>query len=175
MSAHGEVRDGGHWEAVEEASELLAEENYEEALLELKRVIVADPNNPYAYFLLGTGFFELKQISAASDAYRAAVTLAPDYLGARVAYSHVLRMLGQTQEAYDQAQEALARFPRDPDAIHASALANAKLGKRNRAKSELQQYLGTNPEYEVANEVQQILELLGAGPENEPFDPDDLD
>ena len=39
--------------AVEEATELLHEERFREALLELRRVLQGDPKNPYAYYFLG--------------------------------------------------------------------------------------------------------------------------
>src|SRR5829696_78496 len=118
-STPNETRDGRHWQAVEEPSELLQEEKYAEALTALRQVILADPNNPYAYNLLGIAFFELDQREAARDAYLAAVRVSPDYLGARVALSHVLRQLGDNDGALSQAREALRRHPKDADAMHA--------------------------------------------------------
>ena len=38
-----ELRDRTHWSAVEEATELLHEERFREAMVELRRVILADP------------------------------------------------------------------------------------------------------------------------------------
>jgi tetratricopeptide (TPR) repeat protein len=163
-------RDTAFWEAVEEATELLQEGRHQDALLHLRDVIKAQPNNHYAYHYLGLAFYELQQMEAARDAYRAAVRLAPSYLGARVALSHVLRQLGDARAALSEAQEALKRFPSDGDAMHASALANAALGHRKVAKKQLEGYLGTNPEYEVQQEVRQILEMLGLGDEGDPVD-----
>ncbi|NUQ77025.1 MAG: tetratricopeptide repeat protein, partial [Polyangiaceae bacterium] len=85
---------GDHWDAVEEATELLIEERYVEALIELRRVIKNDPKNPYAFNYLGVALFETGELEAARDAYRAAIRLAPDYLAARVGLSHALRTLG---------------------------------------------------------------------------------
>ena len=99
MMDRKETRDVLQWEAVEEATELLQERLFPQAMIELRRVIMANPNNPYAYFYLGVAFFETEQMEAARDAYRAAVTLAPDYLGARVSLSHVLRQLGDAVAA----------------------------------------------------------------------------
>src|SRR6185312_1062316 len=92
-------RDATAWEAVEEATELLGEGRVPEAMVALRDVIKAQPNNAYAYNYLGVAFFEIKNLEAARDAYRAAVRLAPDYLGARVALSHVLRMAGEPDAA----------------------------------------------------------------------------
>ena len=50
-------RDAAHWAAVEEATELLHEERFKEALEALRDVIKADPENPYAFFFLGQGLY----------------------------------------------------------------------------------------------------------------------
>jgi len=163
-------RDIAFWEATEDASELLQEGRYQEALVALRDVIKAQPNNPYAYHHLGVGFFELGQREAARDAYRAAVRLSPDYLGARVALSNVLRLLGDGRGALAQAKEALRRFPKDGDALHAAGLAQASLGNRGAARKDLEGFLQGNPEYEAATEVRQILEMLGLGDEGEPVE-----
>src|ERR1700760_94010 len=134
-------RDRAFWEAVEEATELIVERRFPDALLALRDVIKAQPNNPYAYHYLGAAFFEVGQREAARDAYTAAVRLAPDYLGARVALSNVLRMLGDAKGAIAQAKEALRRFPKDGDALHAAGLAHAAHGDRKVARQHLQGFL----------------------------------
>src|SRR6185295_12003281 len=131
MPSDKEQRDSAYWEAVEEATELLQERRFEDALLALRDVIKTQPNNPYAYHYLGAAFFETKHLEAARDAYRAALRLAPEYLGARVALSHVLRMLGDTNGALAAAKEALRRFPKDAEAMHAAGLAHAARGNRS--------------------------------------------
>ncbi|MFO0758794.1 MAG: tetratricopeptide repeat protein [Byssovorax sp.] len=164
------TRDAKQWDAVEEASELILEDRYPEAMLMLRDVIKAQPNNAYAYFWLGVAFFETKQMEAARDAYRAAVHLSPDYLGARVSLSHVLRQLGDLKGALAQANEALRRFPKDGEAMHAAGLAYAAQGKRAAAKKHLQGFLDAGPELEAATEVRQILEMLGLGEEGDPVE-----
>ena len=162
--------DAVYWDAVEEATELLQEGNYPGAMVALRDVIKATPNNPYAYNYLGVAFFEIKNLEAARDAYRAAVRLAPAYLGARVALSNVLRGLGDADGALREAKEALRRYPKDPDALHAAGLANAVKGNRGEARRQLEGYLGQNPEFEAQTEVRQILEMLGLGEEGEPLE-----
>jgi tetratricopeptide (TPR) repeat protein len=164
-----DAEDAAKWDAVEEATELLQEERFVEALLALRNVIKKDPRNPYAYHFLGVALYETGQKEAARDAYQAALRLSPNYLGARVALSHVLRQLGDLDGALSQANEALRRFPGDGDAMHAAGLAHAAKGNRKAARKQLQGFLSTNPEYEAQLEVQQILEMLGIGPENEPL------
>jgi tetratricopeptide (TPR) repeat protein len=165
-------KDAACWDAVEEATELLQERRFPEAMLALRDVIKADPNNAYAYNYLGVAFFEIKNLEGARDAYRAAVRLAPEYLGARVALSSVLRALGDADAALREAKEALRRFPKDADALYAAALANAAKGNRREAKQQLEGFLGQGPEFEAQQEVRQILEMLGLGDEGQPFELD---
>lgn len=165
-----DARNAAHWGEVEEASELLEEERYQDALLALRDVLRRSPQNPYAFFLLGQALWELGQIEPARDAYRAAVRISPDYLGARVALSHTLRRLGDLQGAINQAKEALRRFPKDGDAMFALGLAHAARGQRFLARQHLQGFLGTNPDVEAQLEVKQILEMLGIGHEGEPIE-----
>lgn len=161
--------DAEHWEAVEEATELLVEGEFQAGLEALRDVLADDPNNPYAYHFLGTALFELKQLEPARDAYRAAVRLAPSYLAARIALSHVLRLLGDLDGALEQAEQAVRRFPNDGAAQHAAGLALAAKGRRREARRKLQGFLDTNPELEAQLEVRGILEMLGLGDEDEPL------
>src|SRR5262245_40806969 len=165
-----EARDRKHWEAVEEAIELIREQRWPDALLALREVIKAEPANPYAYHHLGTALYETAQLEPARDAYKAAIRLAPDYLGARVSLSHVLRALGDAQGALAQAKEALRRFPKDGEEMYAAGLANAAKGNRKAARQELEGFLGQNPEREAANEVRQVLDMRGPGEEGEPVE-----
>lgn len=166
-------RDAEHWAAVEEAGELLVEARYEEALLELKRVLSRDANNPYAFNLLGTAFWELGQLEPARDAFRAAVLAAPEFLAARVGLSQALRRMGDFNAAIREARLALERFPGDGDALHALGLAQAMKGERTQARKSLEGYLGTSPELEAETEVRGLLEMLGLGDEGEPLEIDE--
>jgi Flp pilus assembly protein TadD len=170
--AFADARDEAHWEAVEEASELLSERKFEDALLELKRILDADHKNPYAFNLLGTALFELGRLEAARDAFRAATLVSPSFLGARVSLSHVLRKLRDPSGAEKEAREALILFPRDGEAMHALGLALAAKGKRKEARKSLEGFLSTGPEFEAATEVRGILEMLGIGDEDEPLEVD---
>jgi tetratricopeptide (TPR) repeat protein len=149
------------WEEVEEAVELLHDERFQDALYALRDVIKKNPQNPYAYYFLGVALFETAQAEPARDAYRAAIKLAPDYLGARVSLSHVLRMLGDLRGAIAEAEEALRKAPGDADALHAAGLAHAARGDNAAARRYLNAFLASNPEFEAATEVRSILATLG--------------
>src|SRR5690606_2689619 len=101
-------------------------------------------------------------------AYQAAIRVAPDHLGARVALSHVLRELSDAAGAEREAKEALRRFPKDGEAMHALGLAQAARGNRKEARKNLQGFLDAGPEFEAAQEVRGILEMLGLGDDDDP-------
>ncbi|MBL8739785.1 MAG: hypothetical protein JNK04_01790, partial [Myxococcales bacterium] len=112
-NSHREERDAKQWDAVEEGAALLEDRQFEAGLLELKKVVERDPNNAYAYNLIGKALWEIGKIEPARDAFRASVLLSPNFLGARIALSHAQRRLGETGLAEREARIALQRFPDD--------------------------------------------------------------
>jgi tetratricopeptide (TPR) repeat protein len=164
----GDAADRAHWTAVEEATELLHEERFREALVELRRVIEADPKNPYAFHFLGVAFFEVGEIEAARDAYEACLRLAPKHLGARVSLTHVRRALGDVRGAIREGMAALSLVPGDGDALYALALAHQARGDDAAARRYFEAFLATDPEFEIAVEVRGILaEMKGPAPERD--------
>jgi Tfp pilus assembly protein PilF len=159
-----EGADAAQWDAIEEATELLHEERFYEALVFLRDVIKGDPKNAYAFHFLGVGLFETGELEASRDAYRAALKLSPKYLGARVALSHVLRKLGDTRESLKEGMAALAQAPGDGDALHAVGLTYLARGDKLAARKYLEAFLESGPEFEAATEVRATLaEIAGGG------------
>ncbi len=156
-------RDAAHWDAVEDATELLQEERYKDALLVLRDVVKADATNPYAFFYMGVALFESGELEAARDAYRAAVRLSPEYLGARVALTHVLRRLGDLKDALREGLAALQQAPGDGDVLHAVGLVYLARGDAAAARKYLEAFLASNPEFETAVEVREMLAGLELG------------
>jgi tetratricopeptide (TPR) repeat protein len=171
--AIAEQADRRAWGEVEEAVELMQDERFQDALYALRDVIKANPQNPYAFYFLGVALFETAQAEPARDAYRAAIRLSPNYLGARVSLSHVLRMLGDIRGAIVEAEEALKRSPRDGDALHAAGLAHAARGDDEAARKYLNAFLASNPEFEAATEVRSILAALEQGHREDDEDDED--
>ena len=156
--------DKAYWDAVEEATELLHEERFREALVLLRDVVTKTPKNPYAYYFMGIGLYEIGELEAARDAYRACLKVAPEHLGARVALSHVLRQLGDAKEAIKEGTRALSQAPTDGEALHAVGLAYLERGDDVAARKYLEAFLATKPELEVAVEVRAILAQLTKDP-----------
>ncbi len=167
--------DAAQWSAVEEATELLHEERYREAMVELRRVLQADPKNAYAYYYLGVAFYEVGELEPSRDAYTAALKLAPKHLGARVALSHVLRQMGDVRGALREGMAALSQAPGDGEALYALGLAHHARGDDAAARRYLEAFLETNPELEVALETRGLLAQLGGGLEREAREDDDGD
>lgn len=150
-------RDAAHWEAVEEAAELLNEERFHEAMTALRDVLTADGSNPYAFFLLGQALYEVGEVEASRDAYRACLKLAPKHLGARIALAHVLRKVGEHREAIKEAMIALEQAPTDADALYAVGMAYFARGDTAAARKYLQAFLHARPEFEARLEVEALL------------------
>jgi Flp pilus assembly protein TadD len=155
-----ELRDAAHWSAAEEAIELVQEERYREAMVALREVVRADAQNPYAYYFLGVCLFEVGELEPARDAYRACLKLAPQHLGARVALSHVLRMLGDARGAIREGMAALSQSAGDADALHAVGLAHHANGDFAGARKYLEAFLAAGPEFEAGVEVRALLASL---------------
>ena len=126
-------------------------------------MIKRDPQNPYAYYFLGVALYEVGEMEAARDAYRATLRIAHKHLGARVALTHVLRQLGDLREAVKEGTTALAQAPGDPDALHALGLVHLARGDDASARRYLEAFLAANPELEPAMEVRGILDGLDKG------------
>lgn len=150
-------RDAAHWEAVEEAAELMHEERFHEALKVLHEIAKADPTNPYAFFFIGQALYEIGEMEPARDAYRACLNLAPQHLGARIAITHVERKLGRHREAIKEGMIAIEQAPTDADALYAVGLAYAARGDNASARRYLEAFLKAKPELESAMEVEALL------------------
>jgi len=152
-----EHEDAEHWNAVEHAVDLLHEQCFREALECLRDVLSKNDKNPYAFFFLGQGFYEVGEIEPARDAYCACLKLAPRHLGARVALCHVLRKLGDCRNAIKQGMIALEQAPADSDALYAVGLAYLARGDDPAARRYLEAFLKTKPEFEVRLEVEALI------------------
>ena len=128
----------------------------------LTELIVADPRNEYAYFYLGCAYYELEEYAKALKAYVKALELVPGYLGAMINAGHTLRMLGRYDEAMRMGQAVLGRMPDDPDALFLIGAASFARGDYAKARIHLERFLHTNPELEIATEVEGMLQVIRA-------------
>lgn len=149
-----------HWTEVEEAVELLAEGSFAQAAAELGRIAAASPRNEYAHFYLGTAHFELDDYERALAAYVKALEVVPTYLAARLAAAQCLRLMGRHEQALRMGRAVLEQRKDDPDALHLCGMVCFSRGEYAAAQAYLERFLHTNPELEVALEVEGMLQLM---------------
>jgi len=162
-----------HWESAQEGAELLGEGEHEQAVAVLSQLLTREPQNEYGYFFLGSAYYELEQYDRALKCYVEALTLVPTYVGAMVHAGHSLRMLGRYKEAVRMAQQVLARSTNDPDAFFLIGACSFAVGEDGKAKDYLERFLHTNPELEIATEVQGMLQVIEARNPSQPLQDDD--
>ncbi|HET6335283.1 MAG TPA: tetratricopeptide repeat protein [Polyangiales bacterium] len=149
-----------HWDAAQPGAELVAEGDYEAAVRVLTDLITTQPENEYAYFYLGSAYYELEDFPRALKSYVKALEIVPGYVGAMVNAGHTLRMLGRFDEAMRMGQQVLVRAPDDGDALFLIGAASFARGDYAKAQSHLERFLNTNPEIEVAVEVEGMLQVI---------------
>ena len=103
----GEKADA-QWDAVEDATELVHEGRYQDALYLLRDIARVDPTNAYAFYFMGVALYEAGQMEPARDAYRAALRAEPGYVGARGSLAAGLAHAAMGERA--SAQHYLERF-----------------------------------------------------------------
>jgi tetratricopeptide (TPR) repeat protein len=149
-----------NWEAAQPGAELVAEGDYEAAVRVLTELIESQPENEYAYFYLGSAYYELEDYPRALKSYVKALEIVPSYVGAMVNAGHTLRMLGRFDEAARMGQQVLARAPDDADALFLIGAASFARGDYAKAQQHLERFLNTSPEIEVAMEVEGMLQVI---------------
>jgi tetratricopeptide (TPR) repeat protein len=149
-----------HWDAAQPGAELVAEGDFQAAIAMLTELVESQPNNEYAYFYLGAAYYEAEDYARALKCYVKALEIVPGYLGAMVNAGHTLRMLGRYDEAMRMGQQVLARSPDDSDALFLIGAASFARGDYAKARTHLERYLNTQPEIEVAVEVEGMLQVI---------------
>lgn len=155
-----ERTDADRWDAAAEGAELLREGSVDDAIEELERVCLEQPDNEYAFCFLGNAHFEKGSFEKALKAYVTALERQPAYLGAMVGAGHALRMLGRTEQALRMGRQALMRAKDDPDAHYLMGVVHFQRGEAAAARHHLERFLASRPETEVAMEVEGMLQVL---------------
>lgn len=148
------------WEAAQEGAELIAEGRYDEAVVELERLIERQPDNEHAHFFLGCAHFERGRYARALPAYVKALELAPGYVGAMLHLGHTLRMLGRHEQAIRLGAHVLTLRREDPDALYLLGACHFARGDEAAATAHLERFLATHPEVEAATEAHGMLQVL---------------
>jgi tetratricopeptide (TPR) repeat protein len=148
------------WEAAEEGMELLHAGELDRAIDELLRVAREDPENEYAFHFLGHAYFEKEAYPEALKSYVEALKLAPDYVGAMLGAGQTLRMMGEYDRAIRMGQRVLQKRADDGDGLFLTGAAHFQKGENQAAKRYLERFLETDPELEIALEVEGMLQVI---------------
>ena len=155
-----EEKQSARWEAAEEGMELLHSGELDPAIDELLRVARDDPQNEYAFHFLGHAYVEKEAYPEALKSYVEALTLAPEYVGAMLGAGQTLRMMGEYDRAIRMGQRVLQKQEDDSDALFLVGATHFQKGENQAAKKYLERFLETNPELEVALEVEGMLQVV---------------
>ena len=148
------------WEAAEEGIELLHSGETDRAIDELVRVTREDPTNEYALHFLGHAYFQKEAFPEALKSYVEALKVAPEYVGAMIGAGQTLRMMGEYDRAIRMGRRVLQKREDDGDGLYLVGAAHFQKGENQAAKRYLERFLQTNPELEIALEVEGMLQVI---------------
>ena len=155
-----ERTEESRWAAVEEAIELLHEEDVDGAVRALRDVLLADADNVHAHYYLGLEFMRREKAGAALAAFAEAAHRDPAHLGAQVYRGWCLYELGRFEEAIDAGERALEIRADDDEALHLLGLANAETGRKSLAIAYLERFLKGRPTAEDRADAEALLTAL---------------
>ena len=158
-----ERTDEACWAAVEEAIELLHEEDVDGAVKALRAVLLADADNVHAHYYLGMAFMRREKAGAALAAFAEAAHRDPSHLGAQVYRGWCLYELGRFEEAIDAGERALEIKADDDEALHLLGIANAETGRKALAVAYLERFLKGRPSAEDRFDAEALLITLRGG------------
>ena len=124
-----------------------------EALQELSKAVILEPESAVAWFSLGNAQARFAELAPAQKAYENAVRLDPSFVQARVNLALVLAQQNQLPSAEENLRAANAQLGEKPAAAYSHYLLGRVLSQRNepdRALTELRTATRLKPDYEQA-------------------------
>ncbi len=119
------------------------------AILEFQNAVKATPRSAEAYYQLATGFLAAGDGGRTGVALRKALELNPKHPAAQLLMAQLMASTGEKsylQDAQKRLQTLLQESPDDPDALHALALTELKLGDPSEAVRNLGQAMAAAPQ-----------------------------
>ena len=152
--------DSDKWQAAEEGMELLHAGELDQAIAALLEVAAADPRNEYAHYFLGHAYYEKEAFAESLKCYVTALEVAPNYIGAMIGAGQALRMMGEHEKALRMGHRVLHSHKDDPDALFLLGAVHFQRGENAAAQKYLARFLETDPELEIALEVEGMLQVI---------------
>jgi len=122
----------------------------EEAIGELKALLVIDPNDYRAYYRWGLDLDDLGKYEEAILKYQKAIEINPKYDDAYTSWGIALSNLGRREEAIEKYKKAIEINPKDADIYYNWGVDLIDLGRYEQAIQKFQKTLGISPMYEEA-------------------------
>ena len=120
--------------------------NYDGAVVELKKAVEMAPNRPGAHYKLAEAYFSLSRWDSASEQYRAELAIDPaNCLAQWKLGSVILEQNGSAAEALETIDKSLAACPGMTDARVDRARALMKLDRNQDAVKDLESAVKANP------------------------------
>jgi tetratricopeptide (TPR) repeat protein len=137
--------------------------NREHALQSAQRDIEAGPENPFAWFNLGTNLLYFERYGQAAEAYDNALALGLPWRFTRYQFGPYIAYFnqGRFQDMIDLADATLARTPKAEESLLWRGWAQYRRGDTNAAVKDFRAAMQVNPNY---IDAQYALEFIGASP-----------
>lgn len=131
------------------ANTFFFEDNYKEALLDIKVAIELSPENGYYYFKQGEFYMagDTADAKSAEKSYLKAIELEPTLEEARMRYGVLLFAKQRYPETVEQMKKALEINPSNADALFFLGMVNKETGDTAKAIERFQETANTNSTY----------------------------
>ena len=116
---------------IETGKALMQKHDSVRAILEFRNAAKAAPKNAEAYYQLGLAYLAQQDYRNAVGSLRQAIALNPKHTAAKLRLAELMASVkdpGVLKDAQQRLRDLLAGDPDDPDALHALALTELKLG-----------------------------------------------
>lgn len=131
--------------SIERGHEYVLAQNYAKARVEFATALQIEPNDPQTMFELARVHEKLGDASRAIRLYAGTLEIDETHSEARAELARMYTVGGYPEEAIALIDEVLPRFPRDPALLIGRALANARLGNLEQARTEASIALSEKP------------------------------
>jgi tetratricopeptide (TPR) repeat protein len=146
-------------------AEYVLRKQYEEAAPYLIKAVDVNKRSFSSYYALGVASYNLKDLPAAIEALRAAVTIKPLSVPAQLFYGMVLRLDGNfelAEKALLQAKSLTEKTAPNAEVHWQLALLYEKMARYKEAADELEQFLKIQPKTTDAEKIKKLIEDLRA-------------
>jgi Tfp pilus assembly protein PilF len=134
---------------IENGKKLLEKKDAARAILQFQNAVKATPNKAEAYYQLGLAFLAVNDVKPGIASLRKALQIDPKHRNANLEMAKLRGITndkGILHDGEEELREILQGTPDDPDALHALALVEMKLGDSDAAIRDLTHAMSAAPQ-----------------------------